>query len=253
MRASWLTAALLLMVAQGAEARKKPKQADNASLLAPDPALKPAVGLTPDQRLALVVDLLNRNDERSARVELAELLRQEPARREALLLLVSIAGNPNDVMPRGSFSYVVEPGDTYTTLSASYLDDPYKFYALARLNGIAADRLAAGHVIQIPGRYREPVGAEEPRRRYGRRRTWRRRVASRTASAIPAAQPAAAAGQADPAAALRLRRQGLERMTAGQIDAAVTRLSRAQSLDPENKAIAADLARAKRIKGSVSP
>lgn len=235
-----------------ARQREKAGQTDNAGKAADatDPAIQPAAGLTAAQRLARVVDLLGANDEPTARVELKALLAETPNAREALVLQQSIVGNPYDIVPRGSFSYIVEPGDSFITLARDYLGDSYKFYALSRIAGIAGNMLKPGDTIQIPGRLRDPVrpGAVRTRPRPAPRHA----AATGAPAGAPAAGPAAAAGpQADPAAALRLRRQGLEQMTAGRINSAVDRLGRAQQLDPDNKAIAADLARAKRIQGAV--
>lgn len=211
------------------------------------PAPQAQPGLSPTQRLARVVDLLNRNDEKTARVELAALLADAPTRREALVLRESIYGNPYDLVPRGSFSYIIAPGDTFITIARDYLGDSYKFYALSRISGIAGDQLKPGDTIQIPGRLRDPA-----RRGGGYARPAPARPRTRpTTGAAPSTPGAPAAPQTDPAGALRLRRQGLEQMTAGRIDAAVSRLSHAQQLDPDNRAIAADLARARRIQGAV--
>lgn len=215
------------------------------------PAPQAIADLDATKRLARVVELLNQNDEKTARVELAALLLQAPGRREALVLEQSIKGNPYELVPRGSFSYIVLPGDTFITIARDYLGDSYKFYALARISGIAANMLKPGDTIQIPGRLRDPVrpGAMRTRVPYSRPRT---RPRFTPTPGVPAtANAPAAPAQTDPAGALRLRRQGLERMTAGQINVAVDRLGRAQRLDPDNKAIAADLARARRIQGTV--
>ena len=253
-----MLAALATMAMLGACAKKEQPQ----PLPAP-PAVAPPVeagvadapqavpGLTPTQRLARVVDLLNHNDEKTARVELDALLAQEPNRREARVLAQSIKGNPYEMVPRNSFSYVVQPGDSFISLALDYLGDSYKFYALARISGIAADKLKPGDIIQMPGRLRGPSrpGVQRSRPSAVRARPPRRGTPA-TESVTPAtAQPARP--QSDPAAALRLRRQGLEQMTAGRINRAVSLLGRALQLDPDNKAITADLARARRIQGAV--
>ena len=208
-------------------------------------------GLNPTQRLARVVQLLNQNDERTARVELDALLKQEPNRREAKVLEQSIKGNPYAMVPRNSFSYVVAPGDTFVSLALDYLGDSYKFYALARISGIAANMLKPGDIIQMPGRVRDPSrpGVQRSRPPVARARPTRRTTPTTGGAAPVAATPAAPQG--DPAAALRYRRQGLEQMTAGRIDRAVSLLGRALQYDPDNRAIAADLARARRIQGAV--
>ena len=208
-------------------------------------------GLNPTQRLARVVELLNRNDEKTARVELDALLAQDPGRREAKVLEQSIKGNPYAMVPRNSFSYVVAPGDTFITLALDYLGDSYKFYALARISGIAPNMLKPGDIIQMPGRVREPSrpGVQRSRPPVTRARPPRRTAPATGAAPTTGAAPAAP--QNDPATALRYRRQGLEQMTAGRIDRAVSLLGRALQYDPDNRAIAADLARARRIQGTV--
>ena len=188
--------------------------------LAEPVAIQPQPGLTPTQRLARVVELLVANDEPTARAELAQLLRDEPNRREALVLRQSIEGDPRAVLPGDRFSYTVRPGDTYITLARDYVGDSYKFYALARINGIAANRLKAGDTIQLPGRFREPRREREERARPAPR--------PREPGAPPQAAPAAP-----------------------RTDQAVGRLSQAAQLDPANEAIAADLARARRIQATV--
>jgi hypothetical protein len=228
-----------------------PPEAAPAAPAAEDTGDKPQAtpGLNPTQRLARVVELLNRNDEKTARVELDALLAQDPGRREARVLEQSIKGNPYAMVPRNSFSYVVAPGDTFITLALDYLGDSYKFYALARISGIAPNMLKPGDIIQMPGRVRDPSrpGVQRTRPAPTRARPVRRPT---NETAAPASA-APAAPQNDPATALRFRRQGLEQMTAGRIDRAVSLLGRALQYDPDNRAIAADLARARRIQGTV--
>lgn len=210
------------------------------------PVIEPQAGLSANQRLARVVALLNAGDEPTARAELAELLRQDPGRREAQVLRQSIEGDPRAILPRDSFAYVVRPGDTFVTLALEYLRDSYKFYALARINGVAPAALKPGDIVQIPGRFRERA---EPRRTMPTPAARPGTAAPRPGTTVtPAAPPAP---QSDPAAARRMRRAGLEAMSAGRIDIAVARLSRAAQLDPGDGAIAADLARARRIQSTV--
>jgi tetratricopeptide (TPR) repeat protein len=255
-----LAAAAMLALLGGCGKREKLEPLPAPPAAIPTPAAtpgdtdapQPTPGLNPTQRLARVVDLLNRNEEKTARVELDALLAQDPNRREARVLEQSIKGNPYEMVPRNSFSYVVAPGDTFITLALDYLGDSYKFYALARISGIAPNMLKAGDIIQMPGRVREPSrpGVQRARPPVTRTRPSRRSAAPTTGTA-PATSAAPAAPQGDPAAALRYRRQGLEQMTAGRIDRAVSLLGRALQYDPDNRAIAADLARARRIQGAV--
>lgn len=211
------------------------------------PAIEPQPGLSSNQRLARVVELLNAGDEPTARAELTALLQQDPGRREAEVIRQSVEGDPRAILPRDSFAYVIRPGDSFITLALEYLGDSYKFYALSRVNGILGDKLKPGDIVQIPGRFREPR-----RERKETRRTPPAAPRSTTPTpSRPEPATAPAAPQGDPAAARRMRRGGLESMSAGRIDQAVARLSRAAQLDPGDAAIAADLARARRIQSAV--
>jgi len=204
----------------------------------------PLPDLSPDQRLARVVALLNAGDEPTARVELAELLRQQPGRREALVLQQSIEGDPRALLPSDSFAYVIQPGDTYITLALEYLEDSYKFYALARVNGVSAAELKPGVTIQIPGRFRTPR-----RQRPETPRPAPSRPSRPAAGPAPAVQPVAP--RTNPAAAQRYRRSGLEALSAGRTDLAVRRLEQAARADPGNTAIQSDLTRARRVQSTV--
>jgi hypothetical protein len=213
---------------------------------APAPVFTATPGLAPRERLARAVDLLQQGQEGQARAELARLLADQPDSREARALQDSLDTDPQASFGSDSFAYTVGPHDSLITLAIAYFGDSYKFYGLARYNHIAVPaNLKPGDTIRIPGRARAPIN----------RRPAREEEHSAPTPVATPQPPRAVATPAtprtDPARAQRLRRAGLERMSAGSIDQAVSLLEGATRLDPGNAAIAADLNRARRIQAVV--
>ncbi len=207
---------------------------------APPPPL-PTPGIGPRERYKLSLDLLQRGKDAQARAELVQLQKDLPSDRRAGVLLRQIDTDPKQLYGTDSFAYTMQAGDTLFSLARQYLKDALNFYGLARYNGLTLPvDLKPGQVILIPGRARAPD-----------RGAPRHAVTPPPAVAVPHPQAAPADNPAQRAQAQNLRRQGLEQMSAGSIDRAVTLLSQAASLDPANPAIAADLARARRIQATV--
>lgn len=213
---------------------------------APQPSASPAVsavpGRSPQQRYRAALQALQQGRTPAARVELVALLQEQPTDRRARSLLTEIDVDPRQLYGSDSFSYTIQAGDTLFSLSKRFLKNPLNFYGLARFNDLTLPvELQPGQQILIPGHYRVPE----------------RTVASRRpASSQPTATTESSAARAEITPAARqqahmLRRQGLEQMSAGAIDRAVTLLSQANSLDPEDGAISGDLARARRIQATV--
>lgn len=206
----------------------------------PAPAL-PTPGLSPRARLSRVVDLLQQGDEAQAKAELTELLHQRPSMREAKELQQAFDTDPKAELGAESFAYHLGPRESLISVAIGFFGDSYKFYALARYNGIAVpNSVKPGDVIQIPGRRRAPVYRHQVRQADDE---------SRPDETV--ATPAPEAPRTNPAQAQKLRRAGLERMSAGSIDQAVSLLEQAQRLDPANGAIAGDLGRARRVQAVV--
>jgi hypothetical protein len=212
------------------------------------PAPRPtAPNLNARDRTALIYDLLNRGDADQARAEVRRLQSDYPGNRAADDLLQQIDGDPKALLGTDSFAYAVQPGDTFPTLASRFLGAGSKFYALARYNGIAVpSTLQPGQTIMIPGRQRDPAPLRE-------RRAVRppRQTGTVQSPAATVAIPVPRGPRTDPGRAARLRRAGLEQMSAGSIGRAVQLLQRATTLDPANAAIAADLDRARRIQSTV--
>ncbi len=213
------------------------------------PQLTATPDLDPDQRLRKVVDLLNDGQRDQARVEARQLLKEQPDNAVAANLLNQIDADAKLSLGAQSFPYKVRSGETFFTLAERYLGDRNQFYALARYNGIdAPDQLTAGQTIQIPGEPRKLPPPEPALRRRIEPEPSRGDGARKPAAAPPPAPTQApAAPVRNPARANSLRSEALVQMNKGSIDKSVALLREAAQLDPDNTAIAADLARAVRI------
>ena len=160
-------------------------------------------------------------------------------------MLREIDTDPRSLYGADSFAYIVRSGDTLASLARRYLGDAVNFYGLARFNNLTLPaELQPGQTVMIPGRVRSPERVQAPPRRSAP-------TASQAAPAKPEETARPAAPRVDRGRAQRLRQQGLEQMSAGSIDRAVQLLSQATVLDPSNGAIAAELARARRIQATV--
>lgn len=218
-----------------AHSAEPPKTADGPPTATPD--------LSPSRRLSLAADLLDHGDVERARVELNELLRQEPDNRHAQTLLQSMTADPRQLYGSESYAHQLVGKENLVDVAREYMGDLYQFYGLARFNNIAQpSSVTPGQTIMIPGRLR--VAPPAPPRRSRPEATSERPPTS--APPVPV-KPAVV----DRAGAQRLRRAGLERLSAGSADQAVALLTQAAALDPGNGAIRADLARARRIRSVV--
>jgi hypothetical protein len=178
------------------------------------------------------------------------MLRRQPGDGVATQLLAQIDTDPHVLLGRESYSYVLRPGETLSTVAQRALGNPMLFYALARYNNIAVPSSAApGQTIQVPGRRPAPAAARpEPR---PQARPPRSATPPPATTPVPRPAPAPASPPGNPGQAARLRAQGLAALNTGAADRAVALLSRALSLDPGNAAIRNDLGRARRIQGTL--
>lgn len=89
-----------------------------------------------------------------AKSELAAVLKQDPANKDARSLLAQIQTDPVRYFggPE-SFNYTLQQGETLSNVAQRFLDEPLKFYILARFNGVSdPSRLTPGRTIKVPGR-----------------------------------------------------------------------------------------------------
>jgi hypothetical protein len=237
---------------------------------APAPAAAPAApvveitpGLSPKARIKRAIGLLAVGDAAHARAELQAAQAANGGDELAQNLLMQIDGDPKSLLGASSFSYVIRPGESLSILAERYLKDRFKFYLLARYNGIADPSDAkVGETIQIPGARRLTPPREERARddRHAEDRKEARREAQKeaakpqpvkeAAAQTPSAQPPREPAR-DPGRASELRARALEEMSKGVIEASVSLLRKALVYDPHNPLIEADLERANRLEASV--
>lgn len=106
---------------------------------------------SPGERWHMALEMLGSGDERQAE-ELFVELRDAPGYAERSKHMLEQVRRPiHRYFPDDHFNVRLRAGQSLSALSRHYLDDPLKFFALARYNGIAApDRVAAGQLIRIP-------------------------------------------------------------------------------------------------------
>lgn len=198
------------------------------------------------QSIDAIAEHLNQGDVSAARKLIKSGLKRDPYNPSLALLRDSIARDPVELLGPQSFDYVVQPGDTLVGIAQRYLGNRLLTYQLARYNGIEKPTtLTAGQTLRIPGAKSVPV-----------RRTVTPAPSTPSVPPAPRAQPpkqaaAPPAARSDPAAARQLRTQGLAALNKGSATRAVQLLRRAAALDPANRVIKADLARAERIEATV--
>lgn len=224
--AAFLTAVLAALAACATKAPAPP-----ATTAAIEYQAEP--GLTPAQRVARAVALLEAGQAVSARVELAAALAQAPANTQARKLLGQIDKDPKALLGEQAFAYTLKAGDTLPILAQKHLGDRLMFWALARYNEIPVpDAVVAGQTIRIPGVLKAAPSRAKPRTT----------APTRTAKPATAPQPAR-----NPARARELRAAALELLNRGQVGRATPMLQQALSLDPGNALITRDLDRARRL------
>jgi LysM repeat protein len=194
-------------------------------------------GLSPRDRVRLAADMLDRGDQAHAEVELRAALAEQPNNSAAQRLLQQITDDPQTLLAGTARAYTVRQGDSMSALAERFQGDPLLFYALARYNNLAApNQLSAGQHLMIPVRPGLTIAS---------------------ATAPNGAPPPGGAAplplrSGDPERAHQLRLQGLQQLYTGHVDAAITLLRQAQSLDAGNGAIQRDLERALRLQTALA-
>lgn len=115
---------------------------DRTGLKAPD---------SPGERWHIALEMLGRGEERQAEEIFVELRESAGYDERARHMLDQIRRPIYRYFPEDHFNVRLRAGQSLSALSRRYLDDPLKFFALARYNGIAApNQVAAGQLIRIP-------------------------------------------------------------------------------------------------------
>jgi len=128
-----------------------PPAYDTTLLPAPKPALAPTPDLTHPERLRHAIALLEDGNAAQAKVDLETYLAAVPNSALAQRLLFQIDAPLDTLFPAQHFTVTLEPQQSLSSLSGTYLGEVFGFYALARYNNIAVpDRVVAGQQIRIP-------------------------------------------------------------------------------------------------------
>ena len=133
---------------------------------APQPAVPPQPAAPPDTRTARELFLqaleeLQAGTPDKARPTLERLLVVEPNNAAGRNLLQQLDADPVETLGKEYFSYKSLPGDTLSRIAKRFLGDPYKFYILAKYNGIQVPgHLEAGQSVKVPGKRPSGVAAE---------------------------------------------------------------------------------------------
>ena len=210
---------------------------------------KPAIADAPADGIGTTreaLDLMGMGEETQARKILERILKRDPNDRIAKKYLDQIIVDPITLLGGQSYQYRVRSGDTRASIARERMGDSNLFYALSRYNAISDPRrINAGQLIRIPGvepRPSKPEAETKP-------------AATKERASPPSAAPRSNDSQtaaANARQAAQLRAEGLAALNRGTVSPAVSLLTQANRLDPSNQAIAADLARAKRILKTVS-
>lgn len=200
---------LLLAVLAGCtpQAAKKP-----APPLPPPPApvAAPAPAPRPQLTLREIIDqYLLHGHYAEGEQALRDLLAAHPNDRSAKVMLHQLTVDPARELGKSSREYVVQAGDSYSTLAARYLGGAQRFLILARYNHAADPSvLLVGQTLRLP--------ASAP-----------------AAPALGAATPVA--GESTAAKVQRLQHEAATLLAQGHKDKALTAMDEALSLDPQLK------------------
>ena len=249
----------LLLLAACSSGKKVPLETSVQIVpLAPAPVVQAQPDLPQKERMVRAIRALEQGDPATAKAELKVYLARAPKSRLGRSLLDQIERPPETVLGPVSFPHVVGPGESWSALAERYLDDRYRFWSLARYNGVdIPTRLNEGSVVFIPGRERaislnpKPQVSDEAEveRRLAEENEDRREPAKEMVKAPEPPRPVV-----DLRRALALRKQGLERLQRGQLEPAIALLTQAIDLAFGTNAMAIirkDLDRALRLKLSV--
>jgi tetratricopeptide (TPR) repeat protein len=114
-------------------------------------AIQPMPGLAARERFQLAINLLQQGDAPHAEAELKAYLTEIPNSVPARNLLAQIETPLDMLYPADSFTIMLGPSETLSTIAGIYLGDVLGFYGLARYNGIPnPSRVSLGQAIRIP-------------------------------------------------------------------------------------------------------
>ena len=110
-----------------------------------------------------VLQLLQEGEETAAHALVLDRLDEAPDDERAQGLREQIEEPPEEVLGADYFIHEVESGESLVMLTDRYLDDPDRFYILARYNELDEPRrLGVGQELRIPERYAEAPEEGDP-------------------------------------------------------------------------------------------
>lgn len=164
---------------------------------------------------------------------LRQYLAKYPNDRAAQGLLRQLTADPKTVLGAQSRAYVVQPGDSYSTLAARNLGDSNQFLILARYNGSTnPSALRAGDSVRMPmvaPRITTASSDAAPSKAS-------RNTATAPDASVAPATDASVSGESSAAKAQRLQSESSALLKQGQKDQALNRLDQALNIDPHLKA-----------------
>jgi tetratricopeptide (TPR) repeat protein len=164
--------------------------------------------------------------------QLRHYLAKYPGDRAAQGMLHQLTSDPKTMLGAQSRPYVVQQGDSYSTLAARNLGDPNRFLILARYNGSAnPSTLRAGDTVRLPLAGAPPAADAATSKADGRVAT----ANAETDHADATTSATAPMAESTTARAQRLQAESVALQKQGQQDQALARLDEALTLDPHLK------------------
>jgi LysM domain len=220
------------------------------------PLYEAPTDLNAKDRLVRVINLLEAGNADHARIDLLAYLSQNSNSKIGRSLLEQIDKEPESLLGTENYIYEVQPNESLSQLAERFLGDRYKFWVLARYNGITNPmKLTQGKKLKIPGIPKLPEVASKPLP--GDDEEISRRLAEEQAEKRDPlkAEPPKPVSIIDPIRAMALRKIGLENLQRGKIDVAITFFKQAIEFATGTATLSViqkDLLRAMRLKASVN-
>jgi tetratricopeptide (TPR) repeat protein len=161
--------------------------------------------------------------------DLKQYLLLHPGDHPAQAMLRQLTVDPRQALGSRSRTYVVQAGDSYSTLAAHWLGDPGAFLILARYNGSPNPSvLRTGETIHLP--VSSPAASSATGDALPGSSSTDPDTSAGDALTAPGSE--ASASELPAAKAQRLQRESLSLLDQGQNDQAMARLGEALSIDP---------------------
>ncbi len=202
---------------------------------------------TPVRSLNAILADLQGGDYAKGEQVLAGYLERHPEDAVARAVMRQLKADPEAVLGRASYRYVVQPGDSYSALAARHLGDAGLFLILARYNGSTdPSDLRVGQALRLPGEGPATAGSSTSADEAGVPGKGKPAVRQLSAAPVPSRRTAAVLALPDePLAAYRpaasgdaprlerLQSEAVELQSKGRAEAALARYEAALDIDPD--------------------